>query len=297
MTIGIRSLGYLRVDATDLSAWRTFATKVLDLMEVAGPNPDHLYLRMDEVSSRIVVVPAAQDRLAVSGWEVADGRALEAAVVHLLTHGVEVQRGTPEEAHERGVQDLIRFHDPFGNALELFHGITYQARPVVSAYGTRFVTGDQGLGHVVLPVTQDEEGLRFYTEALGFRLRDSMRIKGEYLGQEPGSTVWLRFLGCSPRHHSLALVQMPAPAGCVHMMLETERLDDVGRALERVGRTKATLSAGLGRHMNDHMLSFYVRSPSGFDVEFGCDGLRVDDHSWVARESTAVSAWGHVFTG
>ena len=36
---------------------------------------------------------------------------------------------------------------------------------------------------------------------------------------------------------------------------------------------------------------------TGFDVEFGTEGLQVDDARWVARESTAVSYWGHVFGG
>jgi 3,4-dihydroxy-9,10-secoandrosta-1,3,5(10)-triene-9,17-dione 4,5-dioxygenase len=44
------------------------------------------------------------------------------------------------------------------------------------------------------------------------------------------------------------------------------------------------------------MLSFYMKTPSGFDIEFGCEGLEVDDDDWVARESTAVSLWGHDFT-
>ena len=78
-------------------------------------------------------------------------------------------------------------------------------------------------------------------------------------------------------------------------MFEVERLDDVGRALERVRRYKAPLSATLGRHMNDQMVSFYVKSPGGFDIEFGTEGLTVDDARWVARESTAVSYWGHEF--
>ena len=47
--------------------------------------------------------------------------------------------------------------------------------------------------------------------------------------------------------------------------------------------------------MNDEMVSFYVRSPGGFDIEFGCEGLTVNDERWVARESTAVSYWGHAF--
>jgi 3,4-dihydroxy-9,10-secoandrosta-1,3,5(10)-triene-9,17-dione 4,5-dioxygenase len=49
--------------------------------------------------------------------------------------------------------------------------------------------------------------------------------------------------------------------------------------------------------MNDEMVSFYVRSPGGFDVELGTEGLTVDDARWVARESTAVSYWGHDFGG
>ncbi|MFL6160124.1 MAG: VOC family protein, partial [Marmoricola sp.] len=157
--------------------------------------------------------------------------------------------------------------------------------------------GDQGMGHIVIPVTDDVEALRFYTEVLGFRLRDSMSMPGEFVGKEPGSKVWLRFLGVNPRHHSLAFLPMPNPSKCVHVMLEVDELDHVGRALERVKKHQAPLSATLGRHMNDEMVSFYVRSPGGFDFEFGCEGLQVDDARWVARESTAVSYWGHTFGG
>jgi len=295
VAIDIRSLGYLRVETTDVAAWRTFALKVLGLAEARGPHADHLYLRMDDLSARIVVAPGERDRLSASGWEVADHWALAAAVDRLKDDGVLVETASAEELVERRVQEMVRFTDPFGNALELFHGAAYEARPVVTPYGTRFVTGSQGLGHVVLPVTDDDAALRFYVDVLGFRLRDSMRMAGEVVGQEPGSTVWLHFLGCNPRHHSLALVAMPAPSGCVHVMLEVDALDDVGRAVERAQRRDAPISATLGRHLNDHMLSFYVQSPGGFDVEYGCDGLQVDDAEWVARESTAVSAWGHRF--
>ena len=198
---------------------------------------------------------------------------------------------------ERRVQELIRFRDPWDNVFELYHGITYEARPVVTPYAARFVTGDQGLGHIVVPVLDDVEALRFYTEVLGFRLRDSMSMPGEFVGKEPGSKVWLRFLGINPRHHSLAFLPMPNPSKCVHVMLEVDELDHVGRALERVRKHGAPLSATLGRHMNDEMISFYVKSPGGFDVEFGTEGMTVDDDRWVARESTAVSYWGHVFGG
>jgi 3,4-dihydroxy-9,10-secoandrosta-1,3,5(10)-triene-9,17-dione 4,5-dioxygenase len=81
--IEIKSLGYVRVESTDLEQWRDFGGKVLGLVEWRGANPDHLYFRMDEVSQRLVVEPGEQDRLAAMGWEVADHRALSAAVDHL----------------------------------------------------------------------------------------------------------------------------------------------------------------------------------------------------------------------
>ncbi|MBZ5736268.1 VOC family protein [Nocardioides sp. TRM66260-LWL] len=293
----IRSLGYVRVASTDLEQWRTFAGKVLGLAEARGANPEHLYYRIDQVSHRLVVEPADVDRLICAGWELADHRALQDAREHLQKAGVEFEEATASELDERRVQEMIRFSDPFDNVFELFHGITYEARPLVTPYAARFVTGDQGMGHLVVPVDDDVEALRFYADVLGFRLRDSMSMPGEFVGKEPGSKVWLRFLGVNPRHHSLAFLPMPNPSKCVHIMLEVDALDDVGRALERVRKHGAPLSATLGRHMNDEMVSFYVRSPGGFDVEFGTDGLTVQDSSWVARESTAVSYWGHDFSG
>jgi len=292
--IDIKSMGYVRVASTDLDAWRTFAGKVLGLVETTGPTEDNLYYRLDEVSARFMIFPSDVDQLSCVGWEVADHNALQAAREHLSKAGVTFDDGTPEELAERRVQELVRFTDPFDNVFELFHGISYERRPAVTPYGQTFVTGEQGMGHVVLPVTDDVEALRFYRDTLGFRLRDSMSMPGDFVGR-PGTKVWLRFLGVNPRHHSLAFLPMPNPSKCVHIMLEVEKLDDVGRALERVRKHKAPLSATLGRHMNDQMVSFYVRSPGGFDVEFGTDGLTVDDQRWVARESTAVSYWGHEF--
>jgi 3,4-dihydroxy-9,10-secoandrosta-1,3,5(10)-triene-9,17-dione 4,5-dioxygenase len=297
MTIDIRSLGYVRVESTDLDQWRHFGGKVLGLAEGRGPNPDDLYFRMDELSARIVVVPSDRDLMSCMGWEVADHRALSEAVDHLKHHGVEVETASADELADRRVEGMVRFTDPFENVFELYHGATYESRPVVTPYANTFVTGEQGLGHIVIPVTDDVEALRFYADVLGFRLRDSMRMPGEFVGKEPGSTVWLRFLGCNPRHHSLAFLPMPNSSKCVHIMMEVDKLDDVGRALERVRKHKVPLSATLGRHMNDQMVSFYVKSPGGFDVEYGCEGLTVDDAKWVARESTAVSYWGHNFGG
>ncbi|HTX83191.1 MAG TPA: VOC family protein [Streptosporangiaceae bacterium] len=294
MTGLISSLGYLRISSADPDAWREFGTKVLGMVEGRGPDPAAVYLRMDDFPARLVIVPGEHERLLASGWEVADERALAEVADTLATAGIPVKTGDAAELADRRVGQLLHADDPSGNSLEIFCGAALDNRPAVSPYGNVFVTGDQGLGHVVLPAASDGETLAFYTGLLGFRLRDSMRMPGEFFGK-PGEQVWMRFLGCCPRHHSLALAPMDPAARIVHLMIEVATLDDVGRALDRCVRRKATISSTLGRHANDLMVSFYVQTPGGFDIEYGTDGRVVDDATWVSRESTAVSLWGHVF--
>ena len=295
MTGLISSLGYLRIESTDTGAWREFGTKVLGMIEGRGPDPSAVYLKMDDFPARMVIVPGKQDRLLASGWEVSDTGTFSEIARILTQADVPVKTADDAELHDRRVGQMLHTQDPSGNSLEIFCGAVLDNRPAISPYGNKFVTGDQGMGHVVLPVLGDEETMSFYTDLLGFRLRDSMRMPGEFFGR-PGQQVWMRFLGCCPRHHSLALAPMSPPAGIVHLMIEVATLDDVGRALDRCTRRKVPLSSTLGRHANDLMVSFYVQTPGGFDIEYGTDGLTVDDGSWVARESTLVSQWGHVFS-
>ncbi|GAA1944553.1 iron-dependent extradiol dioxygenase HsaC [Amycolatopsis minnesotensis] len=295
--MGIRSLAYLRIEATDMAAWREYGLKVLGMIEGDGTNPDALYLRMDDFPARLVVFPGESDRLAQMGWEVATAAELEEVRKSLAAHEVPYKEGTADQLADRHVDELVTFDDPSGNTLEVFHGVALRHRRVVSPYGHKFVTGEQGLGHVVLSTHDDESALRFYRDVLGFRLRDSMRLPPQFVGRpEDGPPAWLRFFGCNPRHHSLAFLPMPTPSGIVHLMVEVENTDDVGLCLDRALRRKVPMSATLGRHVNDLMLSFYMKTPGGFDVEFGCEGRQVDDESWIARESTAVSLWGHDFT-
>jgi 3,4-dihydroxy-9,10-secoandrosta-1,3,5(10)-triene-9,17-dione 4,5-dioxygenase len=292
----IRQLGYLRIEATDMAKWREYGLKVLGMVEGRGSDPNNLYLRMDDFPARLVIVPGSKDRLAQSGWETANAAGLAEVRRRLDAAGVPYKEGTAADLADRRVDELIRFDDPSGNTLEVFHGAALEHRRVVSPYGHKFVTADQGLGHVVLSTHDDEAALTFYRDVLGFKLRDSMRLPPQLVGRPAdGPPAWLRFFGCNPRHHSLAFLPMPTPSGIVHLMVEVENSDDVGLALDRALRRKVPLSATLGRHVNDQMLSFYMKTPGGFDVEFGCEGRQVDDETWIARESTAVSLWGHDF--
>ena len=75
--MSIRSLGYLRIEATDIAAWREYGLKVLGMVEGKGTAEGALYLRMDDFPARLVIVPGEHDRLLVSGWETANAAALQ----------------------------------------------------------------------------------------------------------------------------------------------------------------------------------------------------------------------------
>jgi 3,4-dihydroxy-9,10-secoandrosta-1,3,5(10)-triene-9,17-dione 4,5-dioxygenase len=291
----IKSLGYITVQTNDTDRWRAFAFDVLGFAEGTGPDDSALYLRMDERSARIVVVPGDTDEVVTVGWEVRDHPALVRVQEALESAGVGVKPLSLQEADARRVEEAITFCDPTGTTIEVFHGAVLDHSPVVTPFGARFVTGDQGLGHVVLPATDPNAAFSFYTEVLGFVSRGGFRMPAppQY------GPMRVRFLGVNERHHSLAICPSAhggAP-GLIHVMVEVDSLDAVGQALDRVIREGFAVSSTLGRHTNDKMVSFYVRAPGGWDIEFGTDGLRVDEKYYTAEEITADSYWGHDWAG
>jgi 3,4-dihydroxy-9,10-secoandrosta-1,3,5(10)-triene-9,17-dione 4,5-dioxygenase len=291
----LKSLGYITVATADIDRWRHFAFGVLGFAEGTGPDPSALYLRMDERAARIIVVPGATDRVLTVGWEVRDHAALQRVTAALDRAGVAFKQLSVDEAGDRRVEEVISFEDPSGTTLEVFHGAVLDHSPVITPFGAKFVTGDQGLGHVVVPATDPNAMFDFYTDVLGFRSRGAFRVP---LPKEFGP-VRVRFLGINERHHSMAIV--PAAhqrdPGVVHVMVEVDTLDAVGRALDRINADGVQLSSTLGRHTNDKMVSFYVRAPGDWDIEFGTDGVRVDETYYTAEEITADSYWGHQWVG
>lgn len=290
----LKSLGYVEAQTNDMDRWRRLAFDVLGFAEGSGPDPDALYLRMDERAARIIVRPGESDHVSVVGWEVRDQEALDRVHEAVAAAGVQVEELTVEQADERRVEAAIAFDDPAGNRTEVFHGAVLDHSPVVTPFGARFVTGTQGLGHVVIPVPDQAAAYDFYVKTLGFLPRGAFRIPAppEY------GPMRVRFFGLNRRHHSLAM--MPAPKqgpGLIHIMVEVDSLDAVGEALDRVTADGFSISSTLGRHTNDKMVSFYVRAPGGWDIEFGTDGMLVDETFYTAEEITADSYWGHDWSG
>lgn len=297
--MAINSLGYLGVSSQQTDAWRKFAGAVMGLEDVSaalGADDGELLFKMDEQPFRLFVTPGDAETLAVCGWESNTEHGLHAVANALSASGTDWSWGSDALAAKRRVQQLLCFTDPAGNHHEVFWGRIADFTRLNSPAGvTGFVTGNQGMGHVVLPAANFDDTRAFFTDVLGFGLSDLMKIRFTPDPEEPVKRLW--FMHCNPRHHSLALFEAPHPSGCVHMMVEVTGIDEVGRCNDRRIAHNVKLSGTLGRHANDHMVSFYMRSPSGFDVEYGAEGRTVDDwSSYPVFESTVPSLWGHDFS-
>ena len=205
----IKSLGYIKIQTSDIDRWRSFAFDVLGFAQGSGPDPDALYLRMDERPARIIVVPGDTDQVVHVGWEVRDGLALQRVRETLERGGVAVKPLSVEEADARRVEDVIAFTDPTGTTTEVFFGPALDHSPVVTPFGATFVTGAQGLGHVVLPTMDPAGAFAFYTEMLGFLPRGAMRLPAP---PEFGP-LRIRFFGVNERHHSHGVVSCAARRG------------------------------------------------------------------------------------
>jgi 2,3-dihydroxybiphenyl 1,2-dioxygenase len=158
----------------------------------------------------------------------------------------------------------------------------------VSPSGARFITSHGGatlgLGHVVLLVDDGKAATDFYMGLLGFKLTDSFK----------SGVIDVTFAHINARHHSLAFAPTAGKvaSGLHHIMLEVDNLDVVGRALDRVTAAGIPINLSLGKHANDLMTSFYMSTPSGCDLEYGCGGRLVDD-AWTPTWFDRPSFWGH----
>jgi len=277
----IRQLAYLGFHARDLAAWRDFAAGYLG-MQVALETPGRLDVRMDARRMRLSVAAADADGLDCIGFEYEDGAALATTVAWLRSQGVEVMQGTPAEADARGMSALAWLRDPDGHRVELCHGPQLASTPFVPGRPIGgFRTGDLGLGHAVLQTPHYAAMKRLYIDLLGCRLSD-------YMVRPFGGT----FLHVNPRHHSFAILEWHESA-FHHFMVEYNHFDDVGRLYDIAQREPGRVRVTLGRHSNDHMTSFYARTPGGFMVETGWAGRLVDDATWTPVELTSPSIWGH----
>jgi biphenyl-2,3-diol 1,2-dioxygenase len=252
--IGRMKLAHVTLELRRPRAWDELLAILLDRATRAA------------ATRHVQVQQGRSDDVVAIGLELAGEAAAAELAARLQRAGVQAVKG----------DGRLVFHDPAGTRIEA----------AVAPRGT--LDGDTGFGHVVL-ASRDLPGMeRFYVDALGFAVSERLAAR---VGPLDVRGV---FLHCNRRHHSIALLDLPQRRRLNHLMLEAPSLRDVVRAYDRARVKRLPFSLDLGEHPDpDGTLSFYTRTPAGFDLEIGAGGKEIEPAGWRELAQSATSSWGH----
>ena len=283
----IKGLGYIGCEVTDFDAWDSLLDTVYGLERRADSGKSLRHYRMDDNHHRLALHKSNSNKLKYIGWEVEFQGDLDNLAAELSDKGIAVEAGSAALREERAVMDLFVVSGPDDIRLEIFFGPVQDLKPFTPKRGMEgYNTGDLGMGHIVLATADRPASVKWYEDNLGFRLSDHIFWDG----------IQATFLHCNPRHHSLAFMNPVGgmkPGDLGHFMFESLSLNDVGRAYDIVHEHKVPLALTLGRHSNDHMMSFYIYSPSGWWIEYGHGARLIDDAEWEPKFYNSPKIWGH----
>lgn len=218
--------------------------------------------------------------MAYIGWETGGPDELAAMKTALGEVGLTGETLPAEATAERRMTEVIAVTDPHGFRHEIGYG-PVQTSPFTPPNGSAgFIGEDEGLGHFVLVIPELTQAYRdFVVSVLGL----TVYYDDTYHGMK------VLFVRCNPRTHCMALLTIPGLKGLDHFFVEARNLRDVGIAHDKALDRGLEMAMTLGSHRLDPGVSFYLRTPSGFNVELGSDMIRVDGSEHPVMEEV----WGH----
>ncbi len=272
-------LGYLGYRG-NRKKWRDFGCDLFGLQAI--DTEEALLLRNDARTWRLSVAEEDGPAIRFIGLEVDNHADLDDLAQRLTEAGFKPQEDEAL-AQARSVSRLLRAYDPDGNPLEFYAGALVDPTAFVSPTGATFVTGNAGLGHILLSVANAEASLRFYMDVVGMKRSDILDMGGGIEGH---------FLNGGLRHHVIAIAQVPDLLGLHHIYIEVDSVLTVGRAWDRIREKRVPVISQIGQHANDPAFSFYVQSPSPFAFEYGTGSLTIDPDTWVETRWNTAFLWG-----
>ncbi|MCU1718715.1 VOC family protein [Pseudomonas sp. 5P_3.1_Bac2] len=288
---GASSMGYVVIESAQLSRWQALLTQGIGLHQQQA-DADCLAFRMDQHQRRIIICRGPAENVTAIGWQLRDQATLDTVLQRLAARGIKVTTSTPEQAAERGVQAFWRLLGPKALAIELFIQPLLSREPL-NMLCAGFVTGACGMGHVAITSRRGKTMRRFWEEIFDARHSDSIVEK------MAGVTLDIEFFRVNPRHHSIAIAQVrglaidPIRTQVQHLNLLTTSVADLTACFLRCRQLGFAIAHEIGEHPNDREQSFYVLSPSGFELEVGWNALEVDERNWRPAHYQGISLWGH----
>lgn len=284
------SMGYTVIESMHLKKWETLLHDGIGLH--LDPESDALRCRLDDHQCRMLVKKGVAENLVALGLELADEAALKVVLNRVRSAGMAIAEHTGPEAKLRGVERFWAFKGPKNLTIECHTNPTKSHRPP-QMLCQGFVTGEQGFGHIAMVTKRQADVFAFWQRLFDIRHTDDVQ---EY---RSGARLHFQFLRFNKRHHSIALASTPKlPLDPIrttvqHVQMQMLDLNDVTMAYERCKSLGFQISMGIGQHANDRAVSFYVRTPSGFDLECGWNPRTVMEETWKGQIWDTSSIWGH----
>lgn len=288
-------LGYIVIETQRFADWRRFGTDAIG-MHHDDLDTGLMRFRLDEQECRFLVRRGPAEDVVATGWHVDDHGVFERIEARVRAHGVPVVAGSAEEAALRGVERFVRFPGPKGIVQEIYTTPVRSAEPL-RMLASGFVTGDSGMGHVAITSTKPTQVRGYFDTVFDARLTD-------YIEETiSGVRLKIRFLRVNERHHSVAIAAVrglpvdPVRTRVQHLNIQAAGLDDLARSYQRVCELGFDMALSVGQHTNDRELSYYARTPSGFEWEVGWNPVVVDEATWEPGTHQGISIWGHTPVG
>jgi catechol 2,3-dioxygenase-like lactoylglutathione lyase family enzyme len=256
----VNEIRYVGYGVTDLNAERDFYRDTWGLREAFERDGKVYFATQGHDEPYVVRLRSSPEkRIDVIALSAATREDVDALHSQVCNNGGR-SFGAPGALESPGGGYGFRFFSP--------DGLPFEISCDVARGPKREMSPGEGLpvrvSHIVLHSPQHHAMVKFFTDALGFRISD-------WLGD------FMCFLRCNSAHHRIAI--LPGPACLNHVAYDMLSLDDMMRGVLRLKQKGSPIKWGPGRHTAGNNTFSYFTTPNGFAVEYTSELEEVDDET------------------
>lgn len=258
----VNEIRYVGYGVVDLEAEKNFYINSWKLEEVPSDD-DMVYLVTpgSKAGYSVRLRQTDEPRIDVVAWSAKNREEVDNLAPQVEKAGGKLIT-SPHELDSFGGGYGFRFFDLNGFVTEVSTDFETRTPEALKAGEAR----PEKISHVVFHSPNHKEYVKFYEEALGFKVSD-------WLGD------FMCFLRCNEWHHRVAI--LPGPPAFNHVAYDVPDIDAIMKGITRLRETNGDITWGPGRHTaGNNVFSYYV-TPAGYAVEYTCDLEEVDDETWV----------------
>lgn len=280
----VSRLAHVAFSVPDVELASEFYRSIFGLT-VVDEGPDYRYLASGWSRAFELALREGEPTMDHFAFSVCGTDALRSARDRLMEAGV----ACSETGEAPGLADGLSFTLPTGHVMQLVAESDPAAFTVTSGPGGehRIGVGPVPIEHITLHAYDIKANARVLTEALGFRISESI--------QPADAPRWGNtFVRAGQMHHDLGMIvnQEDRP-GLHHFCFEVPSVVDLVRVSDALAGWDIPLDASIGRHISGNNVFIYFKDPFGARLEVNTGMARVDAAARpvVRDRPTPFDAW------